>query len=314
MSPADIDDALASATAAGCFEALLCLGDRPETAFASYRRTLADFGHRRTVDYLVWVCRRALGFGLLPHTNAGVLDAAEMRLLKPVNASLGLMLETASPRLAGKGLPHHRAPDKRPDVRLSMIRDAGELRIPFTTGILVGIGETRRERVEALLAIRGLHLRHGHIQEVIIQNFTPHERTSLRSAPSPSDQDMAHAVSLARIILPDEVSIQAPPNLNPRRTSLLVRSGINDFGGISTVTPDFINPNRPWPEVEALRRAVAAEGGHLRPRLCIYDDFVARPGFVEPAIADAVAHARARLEKHDPRRDAPPVRIEQESA
>jgi len=314
MSPNDVARALADAAVAGCGEALLCLGDRPETAFESYRRTLAVFGHLRTVDYLVWVCKQALGVGLLPHTNAGVLHSSEMRLLKPVNASLGLMLETASRRLCARGMAHHRAPDKRPELRLAMIRQAGELSIPFTTGILVGIGETRRERVEALLAIRALHLRYGHIQEVIIQNFTPHEGTLRWAAPLPGDDDMALAVALARTILPDDVSIQSPPNLNPERTALLVNAGINDFGGISTVTPDFINPNHPWPEVQQLEHAVVQLGYELRPRLCIYDGFIERAGFVDPSIAEVIRRARARLAHFERRPSKRPERIEQGAA
>ena len=166
MTPDDIDGALSLARRGGCVEALLCLGDTPETAFPDYRRTLASFGHVRTVDYLEWACRRALDLGLLPHTNAGLLSSSDMQRLKAVNVSLGLMLENVSLRLCEKGMAHHRAPDKRPMPRLRMLREAGELSIPFTTGILIGIGETRRERVETLLAIRELHQKFGHVQEV----------------------------------------------------------------------------------------------------------------------------------------------------
>jgi 7,8-didemethyl-8-hydroxy-5-deazariboflavin synthase CofG subunit len=282
MSPREIDRTLSAAAEQGCFEALICLGDTPETAFPSYRRTLAGLGHATTVDYVEWACERALSHGLLPHTNAGILQEGEMRRLKSSNASLGLMLENVSLRLCGKGMPHHRAPDKRPAVRLGMLETAGKLAIPFTTGILVGIGETARERVEALLAIARAHARYGHVQEVIVQNFTPHEKTPMASREPPDDRVMAHAIALARLILPDDVSVQAPPNLNAERTALLVDAGIDDFGGISPVTIDYINPDRPWPLVTSLGRTVSALGFELVPRLCVYDRYIDVPGFLDP--------------------------------
>jgi FO synthase len=293
MSPEEITTALRGARAQGATEALLCLGDTPETAFPEYRRTLASLGHDTTVAYLEWSARAALEIGMLPHTNAGLLSSHDMELLKSVNVSLGLMIENVSDRLCKKGQPHHRAPDKRPEARLRMLREAGELKIPFTTGILVGIGETRAERVEALLAIRELHERYGHIQEVIVQNFTPHRGTRMSDAPEPSEDDIAHAVAMARLILPEDVSVQAPPNLNADRTGLLLASGINDFGGISPVTPDYINPDRPWPHVEKLRAQVAAHGFELLPRLPIYDGYVGRPGFLDPWLVSKVEEARA---------------------
>jgi FO synthase len=295
MSPPEMDGTLSVARRQGCVEALLCLGDTPETAFPSYAKTLASFGHGRTVDYLVWACRRALDLGLLPHTNAGILSMEDMAALRSVNVSLGLMLENVSSRLCQKGMPHHRAPDKRPASRLRMLREAGELRIPFTTGILVGIGETRRERVEALLAIREQHQEYGHVQEVIVQNFTPHANTPMQDTREPSEEDMAHAVALARLVLPEDVSVQAPPNLNPERTLLLLESGINDFGGISPVTPDYINPDRPWPLVEALTKIVNGHGFELRPRLPIYDAYLDRPGFLDEALEEPIRRTRERL-------------------
>jgi FO synthase len=293
MTPAQITDTLRDARARGATEALLCLGDTPETAFPSYRRNLATFGHESTVDYLEWSARAALDIGMLPHTNAGVLSDRDMERLKAVNVSLGLMIENVSERLCKKGQPHHRAPDKRPEARLRMLREAGELKIPFTTGILIGIGETRSERVEALLVIRELHERYGHIQEVIVQNFTPHAGTPMSDVGEPPEEDIAHAVATARLILPPDVSVQAPPNLNTDRTELLVASGINDFGGISPVTPDYINPDRPWPEVETLRAQVSALGFVLEPRLPIYDGYVGRPGFLDPALRPKVEQALA---------------------
>jgi FO synthase len=293
MTPDEITFALRDAREKGAVEALFCLGDTPETAFPAYRATLASFGQSSTVDYLEWAGRAALDVGLLPHTNAGILSAREMERLKAVNVSLGLMLENVSDRLCKKGEPHHRAPDKRPQARLRMLEEAGRLRIAFTTGILVGIGETRAERIEALLAIRELHDRFGHIQEVIVQNFTPHAGTIMASAEEPSDGDIAHAVAMARLVLPPDVSVQAPPNLNPDRTELLLASGINDFGGISPVTPDYINPDRPWPVVDRLAAQVSAHGFELAPRLPIYGAYVERPGFLEPGLLPKVREALA---------------------
>lgn len=295
MSHAEVDRFVTQAAAQGCAEALFCLGDKPETAYAAYRATLATIGHDSTVDYLVWAAQRALKQGLLPHTNAGILSRTDMERLRPFNVSLGLMLENISPRLCEKGMPHHKAPDKRPQVRVQMIRQAGELKIPFTTGILIGIGETRRERVESLLAIRALHRAHGHIQEVIVQNFVTRPGIAMAESPEPDDLEIAHAVALARLILDRDVSLQAPPNLNPHRTALLLRAGINDFGGISPVTPDFINPKHPWPMLHALESACQKEGFTLRPRMPIYDAYVERPEFLDPALLDITRRTQTRL-------------------
>jgi FO synthase len=297
MNHAEVEDWLLRAREQGCVEALFCLGDKPEGAFSAYRRELAALGHEGTVDYLVWAGRRALELGLLPHTNAGVLSAHDMQRLRPLNVSLGLMLENISPRLCEPGMPHHRAPDKRPALRVRMIEQAGALAIPFTTGILIGIGETRCERVQSLLAIRALHRRFGHIQEVIVQNFTPRPAVAMADVAEPDDVEMAHALALARLILDPEVSVQSPPNLNPSRTALLLRAGINDFGGISPVTPDYISPRHPWPHLEALAAACAAEGFALRPRLPIYDAFVARGEFLDPELRAPVLAAAERLEQ-----------------
>jgi FO synthase len=192
-------------------------------------------------------------------------------------------------------MPHHRAPDKRPAVRVRMLEQAGELRIPFTTGILVGIGETRRERIESLLAIAALHRRFGHIQEVIVQNFTPRPSVPMAGVLEPDDVEMAHAVAMARLILDPEISLQSPPNLNPTRTALLLRAGINDFGGISPVTPDYINPRHPWPHLDGFARACAAEGFSLQPRLPIYPRYV-EPSFLDASLHDAVSAAERRLQ------------------
>jgi FO synthase len=295
MTPREVEEWLARGRDQGCAEALLCLGDKPESAFGAYRRELAAWGHDGTVSYLEAVARDALRHGLLPHTNAGVLTAADMERLRPVNVSLGLMLETASARLCEPGMPHRRAPDKRPDVRLRMLHEAGRLAIPFTTGILLGIGETRRERVEALLAIRDVSRAHGHIQEVIVQTFRAHPGTPMRDAPEPTDAEVAHAVALARLVLDEDVTVQAPPNLNAGATDLLVRAGINDFGGISPVTPDYINPAHAWPHVARLGDACARIGFELGPRLAIHDAYVDRPGFLADELRAPTLAVRERL-------------------
>jgi FO synthase len=294
MRPDEVENWLDRAAGQGCGEALFCLGDTPEAAFSSYRRTLAGFGQASTVDYLRFCAERALDRGLLPHTNAGLLDGEAMARLRPVNVSLGLMLENVSPRLCAPGQPHHRAPDKRPEKRLAMIDEAGRLRIPFTTGILVGIGETRRERIESLLAIRRLHRAHGHIQEVIVQNFRAMSGVAMARAPEPDEATITDAVALARLILDGEVSLQAPPNLNPSSTEALLAAGINDFGGISPVTPDYINPRHPWPHLDALESACARAGFVLRPRAPIYDRFV-DGAWLDPDLFEVTRATQARL-------------------
>lgn len=296
MSPDEVRSWLARARDQGCVEALFCLGDRPEDVFRSYRATLAGWDMESTVEYLHWAGRLALEYGLLPHTNAGILQRADMRRLAEVNVSLGLMLENVSPRLCEKGMPHHRAPDKRPERRLAMTRIAGELMIPFTSGLLIGIGETRQERVDTLLAIRDLHRAHGHIQEVIVQNFRAQPGVPMADATEPDDHEMAYTVALARLILPDEISVQAPPNLNPAATELLIDAGINDFGGISPVTPDYINPGHPWPHLSALAAPCARRGFALRPRTPVYDRYIDDPGWIAAPLIEPVAAARARLD------------------
>jgi FO synthase len=279
----------------GCIEALFCLGDTPETGFRDYRALLRSWGHDDTVDYLSWAGEQALAEGLLPHTNAGILSRRDMMRLRPVNASLGLMLESVSDRLCEKGMPHHRAPDKRPARRIRMTREAGELKIPFTSGLLIGIGETVAERVDTLLAIRTLHRDHGHIQEVIIQNFRAHPSTAMSAVPEPSADELAATVALARLILDDEVSVQAPPNLSPASIESLIGAGINDFGGISPVSPDYINPSHPWPHVERLSDTCAGSGFELRARLPLYPAHLAAGGFVDPSLQPRVDELRAGL-------------------
>src|SRR5437899_7720906 len=294
MTPDEIEAWSRRGRALGCKEALMCLGDKPELAFASYRGLLAELGHRTTAEYVHRACEIALGCGLLPHTNAGLLTREEMARLKAVNVSLGLMLENVSPRLRGRGEVHQWAPDKEPARRLRMLREAGELRIPFTTGLLVGIGETLAERVDTLFAIRDLHRAYGHIQEVIVQNFRAKPTIRLADASEPAADDIARTVAVARLVLDPEARVQAPPNLSPADHALLLASGLNDWGGISPLTPDYVNPEAPWPHVAALAAECRAAGYQLRERLAIYPTYIDRPGWLAPALRPRLAALAAR--------------------
>jgi FO synthase len=285
MSADEVLDVARAGAAAGCREALFTLGDKPELRYRAARDELAELGCATTIEYLVRMCRLVLDeTGLLPHANPGVMSRDELASLRAVTASQGIMLETISDRLSERGGPHFGSPDKTPSARLETLRLAGELRIPFTTGILLGIGETRRERVESLLAIRRLHREHGHIQEVIVQNFRAMTGTPMALAPEPDEGEVCHAVALARLVLDPEVSLQAPPNLNPASVTALIGAGINDLGGISPVTPDYINPRHPWPHLDALGRECARAGFELAPRLPIYDRYVDEPGWLDEGL------------------------------
>ncbi len=257
--------------AAHCKEALFTLGDKPELRYAAARRALAELGCATTFDYLERCAEAVLRkTGLLPHLNAGVMDEATAARLRRVSVSQGLMLESLSQRLCEKGGPHYGSPDKAPAVRLEALRAAGRARVPMTTGLLIGIGEMRRERIAALLAIRALHEEFGHIQEVIIQNFRAKPGTRMANAPEPDIADHFWTIAVARILLPAEISLQAPPNLRAGEIEPLIRSGINDWGGISPVTIDHVNPEAPWPQIEALATACEQEGRVLTERLAIY--------------------------------------------
>jgi FO synthase len=293
------DEVLAVAEAGarrGCKEALFCLGDRPEARWPRYRETLRRFGHTSTHGYLVDMCRQVLEqTGLLPHPNAGVLSRRELAELREVSPSQGLMLETAAERLCGPGGPHEHAPDKRPATRLAMIAKAGELGVPFTSGILIGIGETARERVEALLALRALHERHGHLQEVIVQNFRAKPDTPMGEAGEPGLLELMSACAIARLVLGPQMNLQAPPNLSADYGPLLL-AGINDWGGISPLTPDFINPEAPWPNLERLATLCAEAGHELRERLTVYPEFAAQDRFLDPGLRAPVRTMYAALE------------------
>jgi len=286
----EVDEEVRGGVATGCIEALFCLGDKPEVAYRSYREELASRGYRSTADLLVEACQRAFEGGMLPHTNAGILSIEDMERLRPWNASMGLMMETTSDRLRGKGMPHMHAPDKDPKVRIRMHEEAGELRIPFTSGILLGIGENDEERVDTLLALRALDDRYGHIQEVIVQPFHPKPGTKMRGAPSLADPLVAFWVALARLVLGPDQNVQAPPNLAPDVLPLLLRSGLNDWGGVSPVTVDFINPEAPWPALRALREATQGAGQELVERLPVYPRFIhEHPDFFDSKMREAIA-------------------------
>ena len=261
----------------GCTEVLFSLGDRPEALYPEMKAFLAEHGLQRTLDYLYEACRTVLQeTKLLPHSNPGVMGSRDLQRLKEVNVSLGLMLENVSDRLMLPSGPHYHAPDKKPAVRLRTIMEAGKLRIPFTTGILIGIGETWRERIDSLFAIRELQQRYCHIQEIIIQNFRAKPEIPMRAHPEPSPTEMLKTIALARLIFGGDMNIQAPPNLTPDHYHLFLRAGINDWGGVSPLTPDFINPEAPWPALQVLREKTGAVGFELKARLPIYPEFLAQ--------------------------------------
>lgn len=292
------DEVLAVARAgemAGCKELLFSLGEKPELRYAKARDALAALGYARLTDYLADMCALVLReTTLLPHVNAGTLTDDEIALLRPVSASMGMMLETVSRRLTRVGHPHHACPDKVPLQRLRTLERAGVRRVPFTTGLLIGIGETWEERIEALFAINDSHARHGHIQEVIVQNFQRKPDIAMARHPEPELDDMLRTIAAARIILDPEISLQAPPNLHARHIQYL-QTGINDWGGISPVTIDYINPQHAWPDITRLNQSCASLGYDLQERLTVYPRFLTpRSGFLSDDIrrrVDTMARA-----------------------
>ncbi len=282
------DQVLASARAgekAGCKELLFSLGERPELRYPEAAAALAKLGYKTTNEYLRDMCALVLAeTSLLPHVNAGTLTDDEIDMLKPVSASMGMMLETVSRRLTRKGMPHHACPDKTPVQRLRTLERAGERGVPFTTGLLIGIGETWEERVESLAAINTAHARHRHIQEVIIQNFQQKPGIGMANHPEPSLDDMLLTLAVARLMLAPEISLQAPPNLSSCHAEYL-KAGMNDWGGISPVTVDFINPDHAWPQIDELAAATAKAGLTLQERLTIYPDFLKQSDrFLDPSL------------------------------
>ena len=271
---------------AGCREALFTLGDKPELRYRAAREELAALGHETTLSYLAEMAGLVLKeAGLLPHLNPGLLTRDNLDALRKVSVSQGIMLESASERLSQRGGPHFGSPDKLPARRLATIAAAGEAAVPFTSGILIGIGETRRERIEALLALRDLNERHGHIQEVIIQNFRAKPDTRMAAAPEPDQADHLWTIAVARLVFGAAMNLQAPPNLMPEALEAMIDAGINDWGGVSPVTPDHVNPEAPWPELDLLARRTAAAGKLLVERLAIYPEYALAPArWLDPAL------------------------------
>jgi len=275
MSPEEVLAVARAGEKAGCKEALFSLGERPELRYPEHREWLGSRGYETTFEYLRDMCQLVLNeTSLLPHANPGTMSEDEVAMLKPFNVSMGMMLESASDRLMNPGEAHHLCPDKRPATRLATLEAAGRQRVPFTTGILIGIGETWEERIDALTAIRDVHLRFGHIQEVIVQNFRAKPETRFAARSEPEARDLARTASVARVLLGDQINVQVPPNLTPDAHELFLQAGINDWGGVSPVTLDHINPERPWPHLADLRNTTEREGFSLRERLAVYPEFV----------------------------------------
>jgi 7,8-didemethyl-8-hydroxy-5-deazariboflavin synthase CofG subunit len=302
MTPEEVLSVAREGEKLGCTEALFSLGDKPESLFPEMRETLRHLGYKSTLHYLEAMCELVLrDTSLLPHPNPGLLSAEWIARLAAVSPSMGLMLESTNAALLAPGAAHDDAPDKVPAKRLRTIEDAGKQNVPFTTGLLIGIGESHEDRVDTLLAIRDLHDRYGHIQEVIVQNFRVKPAIPMAHWPEPSRGDMLRAVAVARLLLPN-VNIQAPPNLSAPYYVDLMDAGINDWGGVSPLTPDFINPERPWPHLEQLRLRTESKGATLRQRLPVYPEFVlrvtAKPGRLAERLLDAAGADRlAKMER-----------------
>jgi FO synthase len=286
MTPEEVLAVARAGERLGCAEALFTLGERPEQRFPGARAWLATRGHRGTLSYLREVAGLVLReTGLWPHLNPGTMSRDEMAPLRDVSVSMGLMLENTSERLCGPGGPHEHAPSKRPRARLRTLEAAGALRIPFTTGLLIGIGETPEERVDTLLAIRESHARWGHIQEVIVQNFRAKPATPMARSPEPERDDVMRTAAVARLTLGAEMNLQVPPNLTAHGYETYLDAGINDWGGISPLTIDYVNPEAPWPQIPALRAKTEAAGLTLRPRLAVYPEYVLRrPEYIAPSL------------------------------
>ena len=300
MTPEEVLAVAKQGEKLGCTEALFSLGDKPEMLFPEMRETLRRLGYRSTLLYLEAMCELVLSeTRLLPHANPGLLSYHWIERLRETNPSLGLMLESSSEALLQKGAAHDNAPDKLPSLRLKTVADAGKLGVPFTTGILIGIGETLRDRVDSLLAIKRLHDEYGHIQEVIIQNFRAKPSIPMASWPEPDNADMLRTIAVARLLLRD-MNIQAPPNLTENGYERLLQGGINDWGGVSPLTPDYINPEAPWPHLDDLERRTHAAGQQLQQRLPVYPEFIPgvlnRGGLLAERLAkasDNVGYAKA---------------------
>ncbi|HEY8776334.1 MAG TPA: 5-amino-6-(D-ribitylamino)uracil--L-tyrosine 4-hydroxyphenyl transferase CofH [Gaiellaceae bacterium] len=295
LSVDEVLDIARAGAAVGCREALFTLGDKPELRYRAAREELEAFGCKTTLDYLARAAEAVLvETGLLPHLNPGVMTRDDVRELRRVSASMGLMLETTSPRLSERGGPHFGSPDKLPARRLETIAAAGEEHVPFTTGLLIGIGESRAERVDALLAIRELAERYGHVQEVIVQNFRAKPGTRMADAPEPELKELLWTIAVARIVLGPHAHLQAPPNLSYDDFPRLLDAGIDDWGGVSPVTIDHVNPEAPWPELERLRKATESRGLELAPRLPVYPEWISGE-WIDPLVMPSVLRASDSL-------------------
>ena len=291
MTPDEVLAVAEAGARAGCKEALFSLGDQPERIFPEAREALRKLGYERTLDYLAAITELVLKrTGLLPHANPGVMGTNDLARLRGSNVSLGLMLENVSPRLKQRGGAHWRAPDKAPALRLRTIEEAGRQRIAFTTGILIGIGETLAERVDSLLAIKRLHDEYGHIQEVLIQPFRAKADTRMERAAEPSLEDLQRTIAVARLIFGADMNVQSPPNLVSEDYPQLLEAGLNDWGGISPVTRDFINPEAAWPQIAKLEKRTAEAGFELKERLAIYPEFARRAEFVDERVRPSLNH------------------------
>lgn len=294
MTPDEVFAVAEAGRRAGCKEALFSLGDQPERVFPEAKEFLKKLGFDRTLEYLAAMCKLVLeNTGLLPHSNPGLVGPEDLRRLRETNVSMGLMLESISRRLSHSGGAHWKAPDKVPSLRMRTIDNAGQLSMAFTTGMLIGIGETLEERVDTVLAIRSSNEKYGHIQEVIIQPFRAKPDIRMALAPEPTTGDLQRTIAVARLVLGGEMNIQSPPNLLSNDYPYLLQAGINDWGGISPVTRDFINPEAAWPQISSLSARTSAAGFVLRERLAIYPDFFSRPGFVDARLEPHVQRLRA---------------------
>lgn len=285
MSKKDVTDLARLAKKFKCTEALFVTGERPEQKYPEAKAWLRENGFSSTAEYLVHASEIALEEGLFPHTNAGNLTKSEINDLKKTNVSMGLMLENSSERLTQKEMPHHLAPSKNPKARLHVLENAGDVGMPMTTGILVGIGETPHELIDSIFEIKKLHHRHGHIQEVILQNFQPKHDTAMRDVASAAENYFKTIVALTRVIMPT-MNIQIPPNLSPNSYQGFLQAGINDWGGISPLTPDYVNPEFGWPQIDFVQKNTESSGFNLKARFPVYPEFI---GFVEPQLRHKMA-------------------------
>lgn len=292
MTPDEVEDVARKGAMAGCTELLFVTGDKPELVYEEYREALGEIGYETTAEYLMEMGEAGLRHGIFPHTNLGLSTTEELRGFRRSNPSMGLMLENISDRLLRKGNAHHGCADKVPRLRMETMERAGELRIPWTSGILVGIGETREERIDSLFALRGLSRRYGHLQEIIIQNFSPKEGIRMEGHPPADFFEMLKTVAISRLVFGGEMNVQIPPNLNSGNFAFYLLAGVNDLGGVSPLTVDYVNPEAPWPQVERMEREVGALGYELRERLPVYPEYIDEK-WIDPGV---LARVRERAD------------------